>query len=416
VTVLGRRYRQLWAASTVSNLGDGVSLTAFPLLAASLTRDPVLVSLLGFTQYLPWLLFALVAGALVDRFDRRRTMWRVDTFRAGLIGLLGLLVAMDKVHLVILYVAAFLLGTAETLFDNASQALMPSLVDRSALETANGRLYAAEIVTNQFIGPPLGGFLFAAAAATPFLLDAGSFIGAAILVALIPGTFRVVQPRTETDGSPTEAVRHRIRTDIAEGLRWLWGHRLLRSIAMALGVTNLLNAAGMGVMVLLAQDELGLGSAGYGVLLTAGAIGSVAGGLVASRISVRWGPGPTLIGCLVMMGLQDLGIALASSAWLAGAALVLGGVSAVTWNVLTVSLRQSIIPDRLLGRVNSAYRFLGWGAIPVGALVGGVLANAFGLRAPFFVSAVGNVVLAALLVGAVNTRSIEDARAQATAN
>jgi MFS family permease len=343
-------------------------------------------------------------------------MWRVDTFRAGLIGLLGLLVAMDKVHLVILYVAAFLLGTAETLFDNASQALMPSLVDRSALETANGRLYAAEIVTNQFIGPPLGGFLFAAAAATPFLLDAGSFIGAAILVALIPGTFRVVQPRTETDGSPTEAVRQRIRTDIAEGLRWLWGHRLLRSIAMALGVTNLLNAAGMGVMVLLAQDELGLGSAGYGVLLTAGAIGSVAGGLVASRISVRWGPGPTLIGCLVMMGLQDLGIALASSAWLAGTALVLGGVSAVTWNVLTVSLRQSIIPDRLLGRVNSAYRFLGWGAIPVGALVGGVLANAFGLRAPFFVSAVGNVVLAALLVGAVNTRSIEDARAQATAN
>jgi len=409
------RYWRLWMASTISNLGDGVSIAAFPLLAASLTRDPFLLSLLGIAQFLPWLLFSLVAGALVDRWDRRLVMWRVDVFRAAVVGGLALLVAVDRANLPLIFAAAFVLGTAETLFDNASQAILPSLVERPLLPKANGRLYAGQIVANEFAGPPLGGLLFAGAAATPFFLDAGSFVGAAVMVAFLPGNYRADRARAAPSDAGATAVLREIRGDIAEGLRWLWHHRVLRTLALVLGAINLMYQAAIVILVLFAQDILGLGAAGYGLLITCSAVGSVVGSLVGERLIGRVGSGVSLGASLIIMGGCQATIGALSVAWQVGLFFLVIGFWTVVWNVITVSLRQSIIPDALLGRVNSAYRFIGWGAIPIGSLVGGLIADNFGLRAPFVAGGLGTIAMAALMAPIVNTRTIQAAQDEADA-
>jgi MFS family permease len=431
---LGGRYKRLWAATTISNLGDGMSVTALPLLAATLTRDPFLVALLHFAQFAPWLLFSLVSGVLVDRWDRRHVMWRVDLFRAGVIGALGLLVAGDRAGLPLLFVAAFLLGTAETLFDNASQALLPSLVERRHLARANGRLFGAQIVTNQFAGPAVGAVLFAVTAASPFLVDAGSYVAAAVLVALIPGVYRPGRQSSGARGESPEspgstgstgwpaaagngprAMVTGIRRDIADGLRWLWGHRVLRSLALVLGAINLLAEGALAVMVLYAQDILGLGDIGYGLLMTSFAVGSLAASLVGERAVARLGSGQALVLSLVVMGAGQLAIGLSADAVVV-AVLTMGvGFATIVWNIITVSLRQALIPDEILGRVNSAYRFIGWGAIPIGALAGGVLADHFGLRAPFVVAGLGTILTAVVMSPVVNPGSMAATEREAAA-
>lgn len=422
-----------------------MSVTALPLLAATLTRDPFLVALLHFAQFAPWLLFSLVAGALVDRWDRRHVMWRVDLFRAAVIGSLGLAVACDRVGMPLLFAAAFLLGTAETLFDNASQAILPSLVDRRHLARANGRLFGAQIVTNQFAGPAVGAVLFAVTAASPFLVDAGSYVAAAVLVALIPGVYRPGRraaagsaasgaaagsaagsglagspgsagaPGSVPAGTGARAMVAGIRYDIGDGLRWLWGHRVLRSLALVLGAINLLAEGALAVMVLYAQDILGLGDVGYGFLMTSFAVGSLAASLVGERTVARLGSGQALVLSLVVMGAGQLAIGLAGDAVVV-AVLTMGvGFATIVWNVITVSLRQALIPDEILGRVNSAYRFIGWGAIPIGALAGGVLADHFGLRAPFVVAGLGTLLTAVVMSPVVNPGSMAATEREAAA-
>ena len=399
---LGPEYRKLWTASTVSNLGDGVTEVAAPLLAATLTRDPVLVAGLAFAHRLPWLLFTLVSGALVDRLDRRRIMWTADAVRTAMIGLLGLAVYAGLANLPLLYAVFFVLGTAETLFDNASQAILPAVVDREKLEKANGRLFGAQLVANEFAGPPLGGILFAAAAAAPFLLDAGTFAAAAALVLAMRGSFR-----------PGRAERPRttMRTEILEGLRWLWGQPLLRTLAVMLGIMNAVYAAYSSIFVLFAQDILGLGEVGYGILLTSGAFGGLIGSLVADRIIVFFGHGRTLLGSVLLSAAALGGTAVIENAFVIGGLFVLVGISAVVWNVITVSLRQAVIPENLFGRVNSVYRLLGWGAIPIGALLGGFLARGLGLTAPMWFGAAVLAALALATFPLVNNRTLDEARA-----
>jgi MFS family permease len=399
---LGPDYRKLWAASTVSNLGDGVTLVAGPLLAASLTRDPLLVAGLALAQRLPWLFFSLISGALVDRLDRRMLMVAVDAFRTVLLGFLGLAVLSNFVSIPLLYVVFFLMGTAETLFDTASVSILPAVVPRESLEKANGRLFGAQIVSNEFAAPPLGGFLFAVAASVPFFLDAGSFAAAAVLVLFMRGKFRVERPEGTL---PTT-----LRAEISEGLRWLWGNRLLRTLAVSLGIMNLTSTATISIFVLFAQERLGLGSVGYGVLLTSGAVGGVAGSLAAERF-VRWlGAGTTMrLGLLIEAASAGV-IALSREPLVVGAMFVLFGFHAIVWNVVTISLRQQIIPERLLGRVNSAYRLLGLGGMSAGALLGGVLARGFGLTAPFWFASLSVAVLALIVWPALNNETIDAAR------
>ena len=402
---LGPNYRKLWVASAISNLGDGVRLTALPLMAAEITRDPAQIAAIDLASTLPWFLFALLAGAFVDRVDRRHAMGFANIIRAILVGALALSVLADNATLILLYIVAFLLGCAETVYDNANQAILPSLVRKDQLERANGRIWAAEFTTNQFAGPPLGAFLFVTAAAAPFFLDSASFLVAALLVLSFNGSFKA--PRDEA-APPTT-----IRADIAEGLRWLWNHKLLRTLAIMLGTWNALNTATFSIFVLFALEILEVTEVGYGILMSSLVIGSVAGSLSGSAVSRRLGPGTTLTVAVVTGSLMSLAIALTSNPYVVGAMFAIEGFVATVWNVITVSMRQTIIPDRLLGRVNSVYRMFGWGSMPLGAALGGFLGTVFGLRAPYFVMAAVLAFMAAVTVPLVNNRTIAAAKAAA---
>jgi MFS family permease len=402
---------RLWTAGTISNLGDGVDLAALPLLAASLTRDPRLVAGMGVAFTLPWLLFALPAGAIVDRLDRRRTMYRVNMVRAALVACIALSVAMGAASIWILYAVALAMGFCETLFDNASQAMLPAIVHPSLLEVANGRQYAAEVVANTFVGPPLGGVLFAAAASAPFWLDSGSFLISALLIASLAGSFRPA-PRPAGPGG-TPAPRRSLRQDIAEGVHWLRRHRLLRTLALLLGAMNFASWLGMSTAVLFAQEILGLDDRGFGLLLAGMAVGGVIGGVFGPRIAAALGPGPALVMSIAAIGFSQAAVGLMSNAWAVAGLFWISGLFVPVWNIITVSLRQQIVPDHLLGRVNSVYRFLGWGLQPLGALAGGLIANAYGLRLPFLVGGAVTAVCLALAWPRITTHAIEAAKAAA---
>jgi predicted MFS family arabinose efflux permease len=302
----------------------------------------------------------------------------------------------------LLMAAGFLLGTGQTLVDTASQALIPSLVsrDRGRLDRANGRLAGTRIVGEELAGPPAGGFLFSVSAWIPFAVDAVSFGASSALVAAIP----------EAMGA---GRRTGLRAEIAEGLRWLLGHRVLRAMALLVAGINVVTAAQGAIRVLFAQERLGLGSVGFGLLLTGSAVGGAIGSVVAPRLSRRLGPVRVMTGQFVLQGVVTFGVGLTRNPWVAGGLLVLSGLFVITFNVILESLRQQLIPDRLLGRVISSFRLFSYGAVPLGALVGGVLAHSFGLPTPFFVAGVTIPVMALLTLPSVNRRTVEQALAAA---
>ncbi|MDQ4126870.1 MAG: MFS transporter [Actinomycetota bacterium] len=406
---LGQEYTKLFAARTFSNLGDGMTLVAGPLLAASLTRDPLQIAGLAFAQRLPWLLFALPSGALVDRLDRRRLMAAVDAFRSAVVGLLGIAVLLDLASLPLLYGIFFLVGTAETLFDPASVSVLPAVVAREDLQRANGRLYAGQIVANNMAGPPLGGLLFSSAAALPFLLDAGTFAAAAALVLTLRGPFRARSTQAPGEGWPPT-----MRTEIAEGLYWLWRHRLLRALVFTIGVMNLTFGAAFAVWVLYAQERLGLGPVGYGALAAAIPVGGVLGGLVAERVTGLVGAGTFLRAGLLVEVATHFVLASTTSPRLAGTTLAIFGFHAIVWGTLSASLRQELVPEDLMGRVNSIYLLFDAGSASIGALLGGLIAGVFGLTAPFWLAAAFVAAWLALVWRALGNRAIEGARAQAS--
>lgn len=413
---IGSPFHKLWSASAISTLGDGVFLTALPLLAAQLTRDPLPVSLVSFAGGLPWLLFGLVSGALVDRWDRRATMWRVDAFRFVVVGALGVVVLAGGASVPLLAAFGFLLGTGQTLFDNAAQSLIPSIVSRDSrrLERANSQLYGAQTVTQNFLGPPAGGFLFGVANAVPFLVDAVSFAASSALIAAIGGSFAPGRAGTtpptgdapQIEGGP----RASLRAEIAEGLRWLARHRLLRAMCVLVALMNLSFMAGEAIMVLFAQDVLGLTNVGYGLLLTSYAAGGVLGSTLATRLGRLVGTGTLLVAMALVIAAAWLGFGVNSSAWVAAALLVVNSTAGMVFNVVGVSLRQRMVPDPLMGRVVAAYRTLGYGAIPLGALLGGVLGRTFGLRAPYLLGGALIAVAALLALPVINDRAVQAAR------
>ncbi|HYZ13177.1 MAG TPA: MFS transporter [Actinomycetota bacterium] len=385
-TQLGTQYAKLWSASSISNLGDGVSLAAVPLLAAALTRDPVVFAGVTVASRLPWLAFSLTAGEVADTVDRKKLVAFVDGGRFVVSALVGLGVLQGWVTIWHLYGAAFLLGTGEVFADIAAQVLMPAIVPRSELERANGRLFGAEIVTNQFAGPPLGSWLFAAVAASPFLFDAATFAAAALLVSWIR-----VSPQSHVAPSG-ERERPRIR----EGIELLWRNRLIRTLALLGSAMNALWTAGASILGLYALEVLGIEEAAFGLLLTASGVGYAAGSFTAARAIERLSRSRSLIAAAA----SEILLFVLFAAWpqpvVAGVGLAVFGYFSALWDVTAVSLRQSVVPDELLGRVNGAYRFIQWGSMPIGALLGGTIAGAFGLRWPWIVAA--GVLTLALLV------------------
>jgi MFS family permease len=399
---LGPAYHRLWTASALSNLADGVFQVALPLLAVRLAPDsPGLVAGVVLAGRLPWLLFVLQAGALADRLDRRRTMINVDVARAALLGGLALITAFGHEEMWILYVVAFTLGVFETLFDTAAQSIMPAIVDREELSFANGRLYAVELTMNQFVGPPIGGLMAAAAIAAGFGISAACYLGAA--VALI---FLAMPPRPVKE----RPARRSMRAEIAEGLRYLYRHHLLRRFAVMVGLMNMLSFAVFAVFPAWAVSAggLDLSEQAFGFLLTTLAFGSLAGSLLAGRLEAHFGRRPLLVACACATPLLAV-YAVTNVAVLAVTGIVIG-LCGVVWNVITVSLRQRIVPDHLLGRLNAAYRLLAWGTMPLGALLGGVLAEVFGMQMAFAICGALGLVLVPLGLG-ITEREIVDAEA-----
>jgi MFS family permease len=390
VTRLGSAYWRLWWANAVSYAGDGVLVSALPLFAVTVTKDPRLISLVSAAMFLPWLLLSLPAGAIVDRHDRVALMWRSQAVQFAVMATATVLIMTRTAGIAVLAAAGFLLGCAEVVFSNAEQSALPALVPADLLPRANGNQQVVLTIGETFAGPPLGSALFAVRAALPFGLDAVSFAGSAALLAGLPRTAksRTTQPRSE----------QRMRAQIAEGVRWLAGHRLLRTVALLLGVSNFSSQMGQATLVLLATQTLHVGTRGYGLLWTAAAIGSVLGGLVNPAITRRLGLLPSLTVAMAAFAAVDAGIGLAPDFAVAAALMACNGFFVTMWNVVTVTLRQRIVPAELLGRVNSVYRMLGWGLMPLGALAGGFIAHAAGLRAAYIVGGVlsGAALLAAL--------------------
>lgn len=393
---LGPDFARVWGAAAISNIGDGVRKTALPLLAAAVTRDPVAVSGILLAGHLPWLLFTLPAGAIVDRLDRRNLITVVSTMRALVMAALCGVVLFGEAGLPVLYAVAFLQGIGEVFSDNAVFALVPGVVSKDRLEDANGRLEAVVVATNQFAGPALGGLLFAQFAGLPFLVDAGSFL---LMTTLLLG----IRRRPPRD--PRPAAKTTIRADIAEGVRWLRARPSLRNLSFIAALTNMALNGTFAIFVLFALEELELSAPAFGILLSIEAVGALAGSLFAARIRKHIGIPLALAAALGVAGLANLTIATTATVPLVSAMMVAIAFAGGVWNVLTGSLRQAVTPDRLLGRVQSAHRLLAWGAIPFGTLLGGAAAGIFGLRAPFLVAA---VMLCALAIGAfMNSKHLQ---------
>jgi MFS family permease len=429
---LGSSYWKLWTATAISNLGDGISGVAYPWVASAVTRSPLLIAAAGFASRLPWLIFTLHAGVITDRFDRRKLIVAMDTARGILTLIVGAIVLLNKDSLpslnelssitdletnwplyITLLITAFLFGLAEVLRDNSAQTLMPSVVEADNLEKANGRLWSAESLTNSFIGPPLGSFIIGIAIYLPFFVDAGSFFVAVALIASISGSFKPIQEK------PREKIN--FKSEIKEGFRWLWSHDLLRPMAIILGALNLLGTMVAATFILYTQEVLNTSVFVFAVLGTAGAVGGIAGGLIAPKISEKLGSGPSLWLALAIGPIGAVIIGTTSTWQIVWVVLLFQSFFGVLWNTITVSLRQRIIPTRLLGRVNSVYRFFGWGSIPIGMFLGGgvvTLAQYFvsrelALRTPYFLGAGLGVLLFIFAAPRLTTKAIEQARTEA---
>ncbi|HEY2552776.1 MAG TPA: MFS transporter [Streptosporangiaceae bacterium] len=385
---LGRDYRRLWLANAVSVAGDGVTVTAGPLLAASITRDPLLVAGALFAQQLPWLIFALLSGALVDRFEPGRLIVLVDLLRAAAIGGLAVSILAGTAHLAALYGALFVLGVGTTMSQTAALSLTPLLVDADHLVGANAGLQAVQLVGADLVGPPLGAYLFVLATGLPFAFDAATFVIGAALIASIrrrrPALAHPVPDRT------------RLRGEITEGIRWLLGHPGLRMLAAAICVMNITLGSTIAILVLYVRVRLGLGAAGYGVLLSCSAAGGVIGTIIVKRLLARFGTSLLLRLGMVIECTTHVSLALTRRPWVAALTLVVFGVHNGIWAVVTVTLRQTAVPEQLRGRVNSVYYTFSMGGFALGSLAGGLLARGFGLTAPFWVAAVAVAVLAML--------------------
>ncbi|MDX3195086.1 MFS transporter [Streptomyces sp. MN03-5084-2B] len=404
-TSLGGGYWRLWTSAALSNLADGVLKFALPLLAIGYTRAPALIAGLTLAFTLPWLLFALPAGAIADRRNRRSLMLLANVARATLLAGLLAAVLLDAGSIWVLYVAALGTGLAETVYDTASQAIVPQLVGRDQLPRANSRLYAAETTALELAGPPAAGLLVATAAALSLATPVALWAAAIIVLLFVRGSFKV----TNTDRRPV------LRAEIAEGLSFVWHTGILRTFTVMTGVFNFASSAILAVFVLYAvgpDSAMGLSESAYGRLLSLIAAGCLAGSFFAEPAERVLGTARA-IGLAFFLGAASLGVpALTADPVIIGAAFFAGGVGLIVSNVTTVSLRQRITPERLLGRTNSSHRLVAYGTKPLGALAGGLLAGSFGLQPVF---AVMSLLAMATVFGAakVTASAVADAERDA---
>jgi predicted MFS family arabinose efflux permease len=405
---LGRNLRWVLAAVTVMNLGDGVVVAAGPLLVASQTRDPFLVSLAVFAEYVPTLVVGTLAGVIADRVDRKRLTVAMNLGRSVALVILAWTILSGQVSIGLILLMLLVLGTAETFADLGSTSLLPSLVPRSGLGLANARIQGSSLLTNQLIGPPIGAFLFAAGMAIPFVADAAGFALGAVLLSRIvmpePRTSDAAAAPATTAEAPTGSATARgqatvrgLWTDLVEGFRWLRGHPPMRTLALTIFAFNVTYGAAWSVLVLYSRDRLGMDSVGFGFRTTAIAIGGIIGTTSYGRLERRFSLADIMRVGLLIETLTHLGLALTRSSGIALVIMVVFGAHAVVWGTTSTTVRQRAVPDALMGRVSGIYRVGLNAGIVVGTPIGGLLARGFGITAPFWFGFIGSAILLAIL-------------------
>lgn len=384
---LGRPFRWVWSSSMMTNLADGVMLAAAPVLVASLTREPFAVAMALFAQRLPWALFGVVSGAVVDRMDRRVLTIIVDIARASILSLLAIAIVLGYVNVALIYVAAFMLGTAEIFADTARSVLVAMTVPRPGLGLANARVFGGWVLMNQLVGPPVGALLFGVAIAAPFGFNAVCFAIAVALIAKVQVGGDAVA--VETAGS--------VRRGATAGLRWLWTNPTVRTLAIMITVFNVTFGAAFSIWVLYAYERLGLNETGFGFLLTAGAIGGLVGSATFAQLEQRFRYATLLRVGLVVETATHLALGLTTSPLIAGGVMCLFGVHAVVWGTTSSTVRQRVVPHSLLGRVTSVYTMGAVGGLTLGTAIGGAIAQTWGVVAPFWFAGAGSAAMTALL-------------------
>jgi predicted MFS family arabinose efflux permease len=383
---LGRSFRWLLSATLVNNIGDGVVIAAGPLLIASQTRDPFLVSLALFMGYVPFLLFGIIGGVAADRFHRRRMVVVVDLIRALVLAVLVFTIVSGVVNIALVLLILFILGTAEVFADSASSTLLPSVVARGDLGIANARMNGAFLLTNQLLLPPVGAFLFAINRSLPFATDAACYALGAVLIS-----------RVVTDVRRARPEKSNLKAETIEGFRWLLAHPPMRTLTLTILAFNVTFGAAWSVLVLYAEDRLGMDEVGFGLLTTAIAIGGVIGTVSYGRLERRFSLADIMRVGLLIETFTHLVLALTTSSAVALATLVVFGIHAFIWGTTSTVVRQRAVPDAVLGRVGGVYRVAIMGGMVIGTPLGGLLASTFGITAPFWFGFVGSALLVAIL-------------------
>ncbi|WP_433043265.1 MFS transporter [Dactylosporangium sp. CS-033363] len=384
---LGRGYRWLLASSWTSNLGDGIALAAGPLLVASLTDNAFLVSLAALLRWAPPLVFGLYAGVLSDRLDRRRIVMAADGLRGVVLVALVVLLVTGHLPVAGALVAIGLLTVGEVFADNAAQTIAPMLVPRDDLVLANARLQAGYITLNNLVGPPIGALLFAAGHAWPFAAESVLVVAGVVLVS------RMALPADPAASERPAGVRHAV----VEGLRWTAGHAAVRTLSLTILIFNFTFGAAWSVLVLYAQQRLGLGPTGFGVFTTLGAVGGLVGTGMYGWLTRRVSLGNIMRAGLIIETLTHLALAVTTSPWLAGAIMFVFGAHAFIWGTTSLTVRQRAVPTQLQGRVGSVNTISTFGGLVVGSLIGGTLATQVGVTAPFWFAFGGSAVFVVLL-------------------
>lgn len=399
-SVLGRRFWALWSAFTSSNLGDGLTLVGFPLLAISLTDDARLVALVAAVRTVPFLVIGLPAGVVIDRFDRRHLAMAAQLVRASALIAIAVSVVAGSASILYLAIGAFVVGVGEVLIDGGLPAVVRDVATVSNLEVANSRLRASETVSNNFIGPPVGALLFQIDKSLPLFGAAGLFLFSAVLLLRLKGSFK--PERGSEEGSFLQQMM--------SGLKYVWGHDILRPLALTVAAFSFVGESGNAIFVILATERLGLSELEYGLLLTADALASVIMSFFVFRLVTRTSHGFSMKLSVIAYASQAFLFGFVTFIPLVVLAIFFGGVSDPTWNVISATVRQRLVEDRIFGRMMTAYLFVAWSFQPLGALFGGFVAERYG---PEWVYVVGGTIVGSLFFFARNLfRRINVAMAQ----
>ena len=390
---MGPAFNRMWAGSILSNLADGVLIAAAPLLAITLTDSTVLISLIGAMVMLPWLLFAIPIGVVVDRIDRRFILAGANAIRSLVVGALSLGIASDKVNIFWLLITAFVLGTCEVASDTTAQSLIPQILPKEKFEKGNSRLQISEVVVQGFIGAPLSGFLYAIAIYLPFFINSLGYAFATFFALSIP--IKYLQDVRKEEGAPEKKS---FVADMKFGIRYLYEHKILRRLVVTTSVIGVCYSMGTATMVLFVINELELPKKLFGVVLTIQGVGAILGGIAAPKLSKKFGRTPIMTFGIVASSLVLLGQGLAPNIYIFVALATFGSFTISQWNILLMATYQTVIPNELYGRIHGTRRTIVWGMMPFGSLLGGVLAH-YSLRLPMYVGGVIATVIAGLSVG-----------------